>query len=710
MEKKQNRLRDALYRGYQYANEIQLLKAIREGLLMVVPVIMIGAIALVLRSFPLKPYLNFIQTFAGGAIDTFLAFIYQATFGVLSVYMLMSLTVSYLSKVKHKERNYLGPVFASFLAFCISSGLFKEGADFSSALGVSGMFTAVLCALISSKLYCWVQKKVQIDIHFYTEGVDDTYYNMICYIMPILFVAIVAALFNLLLHMIFGVDSVQEAYTDLITALFGRMDRNFGSAVLYVFMVHFLWFFGVHGGNVLDVVGRNVFEPALDINASAMAAGNVPTEIFSKSFFDVFILMGGCGSTLCLIGAILIFERRRSMRRLAKVAAVPGLFNMNELIVFGVPIVYNPVLFIPFFLTPLVCLVTSTIAMKTGLVPVVYRTVEWTTPIILGGYYATGSVAGAVLQGVNFCLGILIYKPFIAIMGRQSEKDSEKKVKKLVRILQESEESRIPVKLLELGGDAGTVAKLLGDDLEQRIEKAQPNMYYQPQYNDKNRCIGAEALLRWEHPVYGMIYPPLVIQLMEEIGLLTKGEEIVVETVLKDMERIKKTYGENIEISINVTGVTIQLDEFENFLQKMVINYPAHIRNVMIEITEQASLTIDDSLIQRLARIKNMGYRLAIDDFSMGNTSVKYLQSNVFDLIKLDGALTRDMEENERSRSIVKTMANMAKEFKIDILAEYVETEEQKKLLGELGCHLYQGYLYSPAIPLKEFLDRGQEH
>lgn len=232
-------------------------------------------------------------------------------------------------------------------------------------------------------------------------------------------------------------------------------------------------------------------------------------------------------------------------------------------------------------------------------------------------------------------------------------------------------------------------------------------MYFQPQYDSDNHCIGAEALLRWNHPVYGMVYPPLVIKLLEETELLTKAETLILKTVMEQMRQIKDIYGDQVKISVNVTGLTIQLDEYESFLREMWERYPEHVGNIMIEITEQASLQIDDAFLARLARIKEMGYRLAIDDFSMGNTSVKYLRSNVFDMIKLDGSLIRDIESNERSRGIVRNMVNMAQEFHIDILAEFVETKEQQELLAELECNLYQGYLYSPAVSLEKFLEKG---
>jgi EAL domain-containing protein (putative c-di-GMP-specific phosphodiesterase class I) len=158
-------------------------------------------------------------------------------------------------------------------------------------------------------------------------------------------------------------------------------------------------------------------------------------------------------------------------------------------------------------------------------------------------------------------------------------------------------------------------------------------------------------------------------------------------------------------VSIIVDGLangTVQMDEYEDFLRKMAERYPEHTSNIMIEITEQASLQIDEAFVARLTRVKEMGYRLAIDDFGMGNTSVKYLRSNVFDMIKLDGSLIQDIESNERSQGIVRNMVNMAQEFRIDILAEFVETREQQELLD---CHLYQGYLYSPAVPLEKFLE-----
>ena len=159
----------------------------------------------------------------------------------------------------------------------------------------------------------------------------------------------------------------------------------------------------------------------------------------------------------------------------------------------------------------------------------------------------------------------------------------------------------------------------------------------------------------------------------------------------------------NIPASVNVTGTTIQTEEFETFLKGLTEEYPQYTKNICIEITEQTALKFNNILTERLNRIHAMGYSLAIDDFSMGSTSIKYLQTSVFGLVKLDGALSRDVLTNPRSREIISSITGLTNNFGISVLAEYVENEKQRKALEEIDCHLYQGYLYSPAVPVDEF-------
>lgn len=684
-------------------NDIRMFRCIKESLIMIVPVIMIGAFSLLFQTFPFDGYQEFIKSFAGGVMYTIFSCIYQATYGMLSIYIVASIAMCYANSEKNSGGYFFGPVIVSLCAFWILSGVYVDGTIYFDVLGVNGMFTAIVSAVSASMLFCYIQRKLQIVNKLYAKGADDIFNNMMKYLIPIIIVVLVFCILDVVICEFFGINSFQEMYVLLIQMLFVNMGCNLWSSLFYILIEHILWFFGIHGANVLNVVDDMMFDAAAMRNQELIAMGQMPTEIYTKTFFNTFVLMGGCGTTICLLLAILIMGwKRKKNRILTKMALVPTLFNINEIVVFGLPIVFNPVFLIPFFLTPIISMIISAMATKYGLVPIVVKDIEWTTPILISGYKATGSLNGVCLQLVELVVGTLIYCPFVRMMDRQNEIVGRQNLNKLEKALQVSEETRKPINVLNAKDETGVVARLLADELEDQIGKQLPTIFYQPQYNEHGECIGAEALLRWQHLVYGMIYPPLIMKIAEELDMLVELEKDIFRAVVCDMDRLKCIMGNDIKISVNVTGSTVQKDEYESFLAGMAKQYPQYHDNILIELTEQESLKIDDEFIARLTRIKNLGYKLGIDDFSMGNTSIKYLQTNVFSLIKLDGALSMDVLENARSQGIVAMIAKLSKEFDIQVLAEYVETEEQRKILEEIGCCMYQGHLYSPAINIDE--------
>ena len=706
MGEKGKTVRHKMQKLYQYLDGLKILRCIRGSLVLMIPVLLIGSLALVFCSLPIAGYQTIIHEFLSGALYNFFHGIYQATFGLLAVYMTMSVAVCYTQQNMSVRSHNYGTLFTSLICFFIFSGVFAEGEFQVAAFGAQGMFTAIVCALSASFLYDFISRKRSMAVRLYAEGTDDTFHDMIFTIIPLGIVSGIFAVLNMLLAYVFHVSSFQMLFTNLINHIFENMGRSLGTAVLFEALLNLLWFFGIHGNDVLESACQNIFVPAIDVNNELIRQGLPATEIYSKTFFDVFVIMGGCGGVLCLLLVILFFGKRRSNRNLARFAALPMLFNISEMMVFGLPIVFNPVFLIPFLCVPVVLTLVSSFAIQMGFVPVPIHTVEWTTPILLGGYLATDSIAGSILQLINVGIGMLIYYPFVRLFEEESLRNAEFRMERLVRILQESEETRNPVSLLTFRNDIGAVARGLADDLVFQMRTGLPVMYYQPQFDADGECIGAEALLRWKHSLYGMVYPPLIVKLAEESDKLLALEKSVFQAVFHDMERLYSVFGENAKISVNATGGTIQSDDFEQFLQQLKEEYPAYCRNVVIEITEQAALQINEKLIERLTRIQNLGFGLAIDDFSMGNTSIKYLQTNLFSLIKLDGALSKGVMNNSRSRNIIASIAKLSSDFGIRVLAEYVETKEQQKILADAGCCWYQGYLYSPAVPLEELEKR----
>lgn len=673
--------------------KVKIFHAIRDGLVMVLPVLLIGCFALVLQSLPINGYQNLLHTTLANTLLPFLDSIYKATFGLFSVYLLITISCNYsINWAKEVNFPLAGPIIA-LICFCVTVGLGNDYFDIS-LFGVKGTFSAIICALISTRIFIAFQKSFKRKAAFFADGTDFMFNNALDVIVPSTLTISLFVIVNLLFVKIFQVSGFHEFATNITLKVFSFVENPVLISILYIILSTFLWFFGIHGSNVLEDIASQYFVSASD----AFLSGT--SEICTKTFLDVFVLMGGCGTTLCLLIAILLFSKRRCNLSLSRMAFVPMIFNINEIMLFGFPIIYNPHLFIPFLLTPLVCFAISYLAVYLGLVPIPLLGVNWTTPVFFSGYLVTHSIRGVVLQFVNLLVGTLIYMPFVKMYDKRMESQSRLYLKELVRVLQESEISTVPVVLTEIRSEIGALAKNLALDLEQAIEKKDFELYYQPQYNNKNMCVGAEALLRWKHPIYGKMHPPLVIKLAEEMNLLKEFEKMIVEKVIEESSKMADCLGKGGKVSVNVTASTLQSEGFEDFLRTAIQNVDISKIDICLEITEQFALSFDAKVEKLLASIRKMGYKLAIDDFSMGHTSIKYLQTNQFDVVKLDGEIVRSMLVSPHAKEIISSIVYLSKSLNFSVVAEYVETEEQKSALEEIGCYSYQGYLFGEAVPL----------
>lgn len=674
-------------------------QAVRNGLTSLIPVLIIGAFALILKTFPVTAYQNALQTAAGGFFLELFDIVINATFGVLSVFMTFSVSRSYMKLKADADAVAGGAVIASLISFFILAGAYLPGFG-TDSMGPKSMFLAILTGLGASALYLRLFKLFsKRRSYLYTTGADREFNRMLSTLFPVAIVAIVFAIFNAVIIRVFDADSFRELIAKAFNALFSVIGNGFVKGFFFVLLSSVLWFFGIHGSDTLENVMQTYFAPGLAANQAAVASGGAATEVLTKEFFDCFVLMGGCGTTICLLIAILLFSRNRARKRLGLTAAVPMIFNINELMVFGLPIIFNPIMLIPFLAVPLVCYTTAYIAVSTGLVPMITNSVDWTTPIILGGYSITGSVAGAILQLVNVVLGAAIYTPFVRMLDRKSEEEARRGFESFVTFFKENEQELASARLADRSDIYGDFAKALTEEFRHDM-KSRLKLYYQPQYRYDGSCAGAEALLRWEHPVHGMVYPPLLVKLAEDGGFLPELEEAVVSRAVEERDKVVKRFGEGVHLSVNVTGTTVVSTRFMQFCRKLNSSGAFDGKDICFEVTEQAALSFNDETVAALGELKKLGVRLAIDDFSMGQTSIHYLKDSLFDIIKLDGSLVRDMFEHRNSQEIISSIVALADSLDLTVVAEYVESEKQREMLHGIGCDCYQGYLYSPAIPL----------
>ena len=243
-------------------------------------------------------------------------------------------------------------------------------------------------------------------------------------------------------------------------------------------------------------------------------------------------------------------------------------------------------------------------------------------------------------------------------------------------------------------------------DLKEAIAQEQFIVYYQPKLNFENRArIGVEALVRWEHPELGIVQPGEFIPLAEKYGLMGEISKIVIEKSCRDASEMKEKFA--ISLAVNISPQQFKDNKFVDDIKKLVSkNCKTCI--LELEITENTVMEDVDVSIGKMNELIEEGVSFSIDDFGTGYSSLSYLKKMPVSKIKIDRSFVMGMLEDKHKKVIVRTIISLARELELDIVAEGVETVGQLKLLYEMGCRVFQGFLFDRPIP-KEVLMRKVE-
>lgn len=249
--------------------------------------------------------------------------------------------------------------------------------------------------------------------------------------------------------------------------------------------------------------------------------------------------------------------------------------------------------------------------------------------------------------------------------------------------------------------------RFIEENMMAAITDHQYLMYLQPKYNiEKNEIIGAEALVRWKHPERGMIFPDQFIPIMEENGFIRKVDYYIWEEACRFIRRCRDEGLPDCPISVNVSRTHMQDNECIWMLEEMVQRIGIPRKLLELEITE----TVDDREVSRKAyQLKEEGFKLLMDDFGSGYSSLNILLETPFDLIKLDKKFMENMMLSDKGRLILEHVVAMANKLGLELLAEGVETQEQVALLQNIGCDQVQGYYYAKPMPAEDFFNLLRE-
>lgn len=408
------------------------LQALRDGLIATMPLMIIGSLFLIIGFLPINGYPEFMASVFGDEWLGKLLYPVGATFDI------MALIAAFAIAYRLAEKYDVDPLSAgviSVVAFLLATPyqipftpegatetIMVGGAIPAALTGSKGLFIAMILSIVSTEIYRFIiQKKIVIKM---PDGVPPAVSKSFVALIPGFAVVIVIWLLRLVVERT-SFESLHNVVTQLLQEPLSALGGTLIGTILALVLVQMLWSTGLHGQTIVGGVMGPIWLAAMDANRIAFQEGQDVPNIVTQQFIDIFILIGGSGATLALVLAMVFTAKSKQMKQLGKLGVAPGLFNINEPIIFGMPIVMNPIMIIPFILVPIVITIISFMSMQLGLVAKpVGISLPWTTPPIFGGFLATGGkISGAVLQLINLVVAFAIYIPFFKIWDKQKLKE-----------------------------------------------------------------------------------------------------------------------------------------------------------------------------------------------------------------------------------------------------------------------------------------------
>jgi len=250
-------------------------------------------------------------------------------------------------------------------------------------------------------------------------------------------------------------------------------------------------------------------------------------------------------------------------------------------------------------------------------------------------------------------------------------------------------------------------------ELKTAIREKQFQLHYQPILNTKTAEIAeVEALLRWQHPTRGLLLPEEFIHIAEQSGLIKQIGDWVLKQSMQDVSEWHQKHQIDTQLSINISSQ--QCSDHCHSLISQLIDYSEQFQfdltRLNLELTEHTLMEYSESVAQNMSAIRKMGVGLHLDDFGTGYSSLSYLKRFPMDTLKIDAVFVKDMFEDSESQQLIQAIIGMAQSLKLDVIAEGIETQEQREFIESQGCQLIQGYLISKALPATECLQFIQSH
>lgn len=401
------------------------LSAIKDGFIRIMPFLIIGSFFLLIANLPIPGYNEFVIHYFGEKLIGQLNYVLDATYSVMALLVVISTSISL---AKRWQLNEISCALISLVSFLIVTPYKlpqETGGAISDvipvfALGAQGLFLSLIITLAAVRLYrLFNHPRLTISM---PSSVPPAVSNSFSSLIPSFLIVLIFWLLRLFFEFtVFG--TLQAMIFNVLQTPMMQLGNTLPSQMVAEFFVSFFWFFGLHGDSIVTAIMGPVWRSLTLENMQAMKQGLPPVNIITQQFRDVFLICGGTGFTLAMLLVMLFRAQSKRMREIAKLATPAAIFNINEPIIFGVPIALNPLLFIPFITVPVVLCVITYSAMAFGWLPLTSGLeIPWTTPIFISGFLICGW-KGMLFQAINLAVAMTIYYPFVMTLDRQYLRD-----------------------------------------------------------------------------------------------------------------------------------------------------------------------------------------------------------------------------------------------------------------------------------------------
>lgn len=488
-----------------------------------------------------------------------------------------------------------------------------------------------------------------------------------------------------------------QSFADFARLVPSLDEYSLSDALLYELARNLFWAIGVNGHIIFSPLKSELYEFTVQ---SFDLYHNFGTQlpILTSNFYDVYAGIGGAGNTLSLVLCMLFFTQNKGYRTLAIATLILSIFNINEPILFGLPIIFNPVLVIPFLITPLASLTVAYIATSLGWVAPVSTFISWMTPAFFSGYLATGhDLAASVLQLVIILMGIVIYLPFFKQMDKVAGSNA---------IFTKGLSDNL-FNYRDLGNSRsvmGVLPQMSANLAAQRqISKLQKTgefvLFYQPQYDMSKECVNSlEVLIR--HKGYdGKITPPWFLPSFAKLGLTSELDLWVVKQALDEVAPL--AINPDFKVSINISPDTFLIDNFASIVVNLIQKSNLSFNQVEFEITEDLLIQDEKRTWAVLQELRHRGIRIALDDFGAGYSSIGYLSKYEFDKVKIDRSLVLNLKQ-KNGKEMFSLTSQLVRTTGAEIVVEGVETQEEVDFMQQQGINLIQGFYFYKPMPFHE--------